>query len=101
MRNNLYICNANPQMKTTLTAPISGSNFGTHYNCPRYPMKHLFVTLFQNYIAIRLSLVRRSPMSIMPDVLEKGLRIFMEFGTMEINISFLACLFEDLELRTL
>ena len=31
-RNNLYICNANPQMKTTLTAPISGSNFGTHYS---------------------------------------------------------------------
>ena len=31
MRNNLYICNANPQTKTTLTSPISGSNFGTHY----------------------------------------------------------------------
>ena len=31
MRNNLYICNANPQTKTTLTAPICGSNFGTHY----------------------------------------------------------------------
>ena len=32
MRNNLYICNANPQTKTTLTSPICGSNFGTHYN---------------------------------------------------------------------
>ena len=31
MRNNLYICNANPQTKTTLISPISGSNFGTHY----------------------------------------------------------------------
>ena len=31
MRNNLYICNANPQTKTTLTSPISGSNIGTHY----------------------------------------------------------------------
>ena len=31
MRNNLYICNANPQTKTTLTSLISGSNFGTHY----------------------------------------------------------------------
>ena len=31
MRNNLYICNANPQTKTTLTSPICGSNFGTHY----------------------------------------------------------------------
>ena len=31
MRNNLYICNANPQMKTTLTSPICGSNFGTFY----------------------------------------------------------------------
>ena len=27
----MYICNANPQTKTTLTSPISGSNFGTHY----------------------------------------------------------------------
>ena len=32
MRNNLYICNANPQTKTTLTSPISGSNIETHYN---------------------------------------------------------------------
>lgn len=31
MRNNLYICNAKPQTKTTLTSHISGSNFGTHY----------------------------------------------------------------------
>ena len=31
MRNNVYICNTNPQTKTTLTAPICGSNFGTHY----------------------------------------------------------------------
>ena len=35
MRNNLYICNANPQTKTTLTSPICGSNFGTHYNPQR------------------------------------------------------------------
>lgn len=28
----LYICNANPQTKTTLISPISGSNFGTHYS---------------------------------------------------------------------
>ncbi len=34
MRNNLYICNANPQTKTTLTSPISGSNIGTHYSQP-------------------------------------------------------------------
>ena len=31
MRNNLYICNANPQTKTTLISHICGSNFGTHY----------------------------------------------------------------------
>lgn len=31
MRNNLYICNAKPQTKTTLTSHISGSNFETHY----------------------------------------------------------------------
>ena len=33
MKNNLYICNAKPQTKTTLTTPICGSNFGTHYRC--------------------------------------------------------------------
>ena len=39
MRNNLYICNANPQTKTTLISHICGSNFGTHYtyeNCCLY-----------------------------------------------------------------
>ena len=42
MRNNLYICNANPQTKTTLTSPICGSNFGTHYNQKRHPNGRLF-----------------------------------------------------------
>ena len=31
MKNNLYICNANPQTKITLTSNVGGSKFGTLY----------------------------------------------------------------------
>jgi len=40
MRNNLYICKANPQTKTTLTSLISGSNFGTHYSFRTFASKY-------------------------------------------------------------